>query len=257
MRETMREWVYPPVIRTALTVFRLLGIRFDLRGVDNVPDHGSAVLASTHVSYLDFMFVGLPAWRGERRLVRFMAKRSVFDHWLSGPLMRGMHHIPVDRAAGAAAYRHALDALRRGELVGVFPEQTISRSFVPRPLKAGAARLAIEAGVPLVPVVTWGGQRIWTVGRRPRWRRRVAVSIWVDDPLPRRDGESAAELTERLAVRLRELVDEVLAAYPDLPAPGEEWWLPAHLGGSAPTPEQAAAAEQTSISGRVSRDGRG
>ena len=252
----MREWVYPPIIRTALTLFRLLGIRFDLRGVDNVPDTGGAVLASTHVSYLDFMFVGLPAWRNNRRLVRFMAKQSVFDHPVSGPLMRGMRHIPVDRSAGAAAYRHALDALRRGELVGVFPEQTISRSFVPRPLKSGAARLAIESGAPLMPVVVWGGQRIWTSGRKPRWQRRVAVSVWVDQPLPRRDGETAAELTVRLADRLREMVDEVLAAYPDTPVAGEDWWLPAHVGGGAPTPEQAAAAEQTSIAGRAARANR-
>jgi len=243
----VREWVYPPVIRTALTLFRLLGIRFDMRGTENVPASGGAVLASNHVSYLDFMFVGLPAHRARRRLVRFMAKKAVFDNRVSGPLMRGMHHIPVDRAAGAAAYRHALDALRGGELVGVFPEQTISRSFVPRPLKSGAARLAIEAEVPLIPVVVWGGQRIWTSGRKPKPRRKVAVSIWVDRPMSRIDGETAAELTERLAARLRELVDEVLADYPDKPAAGDEWWLPAHLGGAAPTPAEAAMHEQRSI----------
>src|SRR3954464_10850983 len=197
--KAVREWVYPPVIRTALTFFRLLGIRFDLRGTDNVPATGGAVLASNHVSYLDFMFVGLPAHRGRRRLVRFMAKKAVFDHRISGPLMRGMHHIPVDRKAGAAAYRHALDALRGGELVGVFPEQTISRSYVPRPMKSGAARMALEAGVPLIPIVTWGGQRIWTSGRKATWQRKVPVSVWVDTPLVPVPGETAAELTERLA----------------------------------------------------------
>ena len=247
--KSVREWVYPPVIRTALTVFRLLGIRFDLRGTDNVPATGGAVLASNHVSYLDFMFVGLPAHRARHRLVRFMAKKAVFDHRISGPLMRGMHHIPVDRKAGAAAYRHALDALRGGELVGVFPEQTISRSFVPRPLKNGAARLAIEADVPLIPVVVWGGQRIWTSGRKPKLVRKVAVSVWVDTPLARVDGESAAELTERLAQRLHELVEEVLDTYPDKPVTGDEWWLPAHLGGAAPTPAEAALHEQRSIHG--------
>lgn len=246
----MREWVYPPVIRAALTLFRFLGIRFDLRGIDNLPADGGAVLASNHVSYLDFMFVGLPAHRARRRrLVRFMAKKSVFDHRVSGPLMRGMHHIPVDRKAGAAAYRHALEALRNGELIGVFPEQTISRSFVPRPLKNGAARLAIEADVPLIPVVVWGGQRIWTSGRKPKLRRKVAVSIWVDEPLSRVAGETAAELTERLATRLRELVDDVLTAYPDRPRTGDEWWLPAHVGGAAPTPAEAAKHEYRSIHG--------
>ena len=250
----VREWVYPPVIRTALTLFRLLAIRFDMRGTENVPASGGAVLASNHVSYLDFMFVGLPAHRGRRRLVRFMAKKSVFDHRISGPLMRGMHHIPVDRQAGAAAYRHALDALRGGEIVGVFPEQTISRSFVPRPLKNGAARLAIEADVPLIPIVVWGGQRIWTSGRKPKLQRKVTVSIWVDAPLPRIEGESAAELTDRLALRLRELVDEVLQVYPDKPRAGDEWWLPAHVGGAAPTPAEAAMHEQRSIQGTKQTD---
>jgi 1-acyl-sn-glycerol-3-phosphate acyltransferase len=157
--------------------------------------------------------------------------------------MRGMHHIPVNRSAGAAAYRHAVRALVQGELVGVFPESTISRSYVPRPLKSGAARMAIEAGVPLIPVVVWGGHRVWTVGRKPRWRRHVAVSIWVDEPLPIAAGETAAEVTDRLAVRLRELVDKVLGEYPDRPDAGDDWWLPAHVGGGAPTPDQAAEIE--------------
>ena len=82
------------------------------------------------------MFVGLAA-RDKHRLVRFMAKKSVFDNPVSGPLMRAMHHIPVDRSAGASAYGVAVTALRDGELVGVFPESTISRAFVPRKLKSG------------------------------------------------------------------------------------------------------------------------
>lgn len=245
----MRDYVYRPVIRTALGLFRLLGFRFDIRGVDNIPLEGGAVLASNHVSYFDFMYVGLPAHQRGRRLVRFMAKKAVFDHPVSGPLMRGMHHIPVDRAAGAAAYRHAVEALSRGELVGVFPESTISRSFVPRPIKAGAVRMAIEAGVPLIPMVVWGGHRVWTSGRRPQWRRGVAVSVWVDEPMAVAPGEAVTEVTDRLAVRLRELVDKVVAEYPDKPETGGDWWLPAHVGGGAPTPAEAAAAEHRSIAG--------
>lgn len=252
----MREWVYPPVITTALGLFKGLGIRFDIRGAEHLPEHGGAVLASNHVSYLDFMFVGYAARGHHRRLVRFMAKQAVFDNRISGPLMRGMRHIPVDRSAGAAAYRHAVDALRRGELVGVFPEQTISRSFVPRPMKSGAARMALEAGVPLIPVVTWGGHRIWTSGRKPNWKQRgVPVTVWVDEPLPTVPGETAAEMTDRLATRLRELVDEALAAYPDRPEGDDTWWLPAHLGGTAPTPEQAAEIEQRRIHGKTTLPG--
>jgi 1-acyl-sn-glycerol-3-phosphate acyltransferase len=240
----MRDYVYRPVIRTALTLFRVLGFRFDLRGAEHLPASGGAVLAANHVSYFDFMFVGYAAHRRDKRLVRFMAKKAVFDHRVSGPLMRGMHHIPVDRSAGAAAYRHAVTALRAGELVGVFPESTISRSYVPRPIKSGAARMAMEAGVPLIPVVVWGGHRVWTTGRRPVWRRRVAVTIWVDEPLPVAADDTVAAVTDRLAVRLRELVDKALAEYPDPGATGDDWWLPAHVGGSAPTPAVAAEAER-------------
>src|SRR3954470_19954303 len=247
----MKDRVYPTVILVALTLFRVLGFRFDLRGVENIPASGGAVLASNHVSYFDFMFVGLTGWRRGKRLVRFMAKDAVFHHRVSGPLMRGMHHIPVDRSAGAAAYRHAVAALRRGEVVGVFPESTISRSFVPRPLKSGAARMALEADVPLLPVVVWGGQRVWTVGRRPTWHRGVQVSIRVDEPLVVVEGETAAQTTARRAVRLRELVDEVLQDYP-VDDRDDLWWLPAHVGGSAPTPERAAEAERASIAGRAS-----
>jgi 1-acyl-sn-glycerol-3-phosphate acyltransferase len=250
----MRDYVYRPVIRTALTLFRVLGFRFEMRGVENIPAAGGAVLASNHVSYFDFMFVGYPAHRRGKRLVRFMAKKAVFDHRISGPLMRGMHHIPVDRAAGASAYVHAVAALRRGELVGVFPESTISRSYVPRPLKKGAARMAIDAAVPLIPVVVWGGHRVWTVGRKPHWQRRVPVMIWIDEPLPIGAEDSAESVTGRLALRLRELVDKVLAEYPDRPSGTDDsWWLPAHVGGSAPTPEEAAVAEAASIAAKQRR----
>jgi 1-acyl-sn-glycerol-3-phosphate acyltransferase len=246
----MRDPVYRPIIAAALGLFRLLGFRFDITGLEHVPRRGGAVLAANHVSYFDFMFVGLPAHLRGRRLVRFLAKKSVFDHPVSGPLMRGMHHIAVDRAAGRSAYRHAVEALSEGELVGVFPEQTISRAFIPRPLKSGAARMAMQAGVPLVPVVTWGGHRVWTVGRRPRLRRRVPIVIRIGAPLEPTPGEDAAKLTERLSSALRSMVDDVVSRYPEPAVRGDDWWLPASAGGSAPTPEQAAAADLDAINGR-------
>ena len=69
-----------------------------------------------------------------------MAKDSIFAHRIAGPLMRGMHHIPVDREAGSASFRDGLSALREGEIVGIFPEATISRSFEPKEFKSGAER---------------------------------------------------------------------------------------------------------------------
>src|SRR6187551_2553917 len=115
----MSELVYPPVIAALRTAFRVLDLRITTTGTEQVPTSGGAVLASNHISYLDFIFCGLGA-QPAKRLVRFMAKKSVFTHKISGPLMRGMRHIPVDRDAGAASFREATTALKNGEIVGVF-----------------------------------------------------------------------------------------------------------------------------------------
>ncbi|GAA1273269.1 lysophospholipid acyltransferase family protein [Saccharothrix xinjiangensis] len=227
----MPDRVYPPVIAACKLMFRVLDLRITRDGTEHVPTTGGAVLASNHVSYLDFIFAGFGALPA-RRYVRFMAKHEVFEHKVSGPLMRGMHHIPVDRSAGQASYQQALAALRAGEVVGIFPEATISRSFAVKEVKSGAVRLATEAGVPLLPVALWGTQRLWTKGKpKNLTQRHVPVTIVVGSPIePTTD--------EALRTRLQELLVEAQQRYPES---GEgQWWQPAHLGGTAPTPEEAA-----------------
>ncbi|XVS63238.1 lysophospholipid acyltransferase family protein [Actinosynnema sp. CA-299493] len=226
----MPDRVYPPVIAAAKLMFRVLDMRITVEGAEHVPTTGGAVLASNHVSYLDFIFAGYGA-HPARRLVRFMAKHEVFKHRVSGPLMRGMHHIPVDRTAGQASYQQALDALRSGEIVGIFPEATISRSFTVKDVKSGAVRLAAEAGVPLLPTAVWGTQRLWTKGRpKSLTQRHVPITIIVGEPV---EPTTDAALRERI----QDLVDDAQARYPES---GEgQWWQPAHLGGTAPTPEEA------------------
>ncbi|PSL58231.1 1-acyl-sn-glycerol-3-phosphate acyltransferase [Saccharothrix carnea] len=226
----MPDRVYPPVIAAAKLMFRVLDMRITVEGAEHVPTTGGAVLASNHVSYLDFIFAGYGA-QPARRLVRFMAKHEVFKHRVSGPLMRGMHHIPVDRAAGQASYQQALDALRSGEIVGIFPEATISRSFTVKDVKSGAVRMAAEAGVPLLPTAVWGTQRLWTKGRpKSLTQRHVPITIIVGEPV---EPTTDAALRERM----QELLDDAQARYPES---GEgQWWQPAHLGGTAPTPAEA------------------
>ncbi|WP_158843220.1 lysophospholipid acyltransferase family protein [Saccharothrix deserti] len=226
----MPDRVYPPVIAAAKLMFRVLDMRINVEGADHVPTTGGAVLASNHVSYLDFIFAGYGA-QPARRLVRFMAKHEVFKHSVSGPLMRGMHHIPVDRTAGQASYQQALDALRAGEVVGIFPEATISRSFTVKEVKSGAVRLASEAGVPLLPTAVWGTQRLWTKGRpKSLTQRHVPITILVGEPMEPTTDDALRE-------RMQELLDDAQARYPES---GEgQWWQPAHLGGAAPTPEEA------------------
>jgi len=234
------ELVYPPVIQVVLAGFRALDLKIDVRGAEHVPATGGAVLASTHVSYLDFIFAGLGA-RPAGRLVRFMAKKEVFDHPVSGPLMRGMRHIPVDRRAGAGAYDAALEALRSGELIGIFPEATISQSFEVKAIKSGAVRLASAAGVPLIPLAIWGTQRLWTKGRARNFGQRgIPIIVTVGKPMALSPDESAHVTTQRLRERMTQLQRQAQDSYPDKPAPGESpFWLPARMGGSAPTPQQA------------------
>src|ERR1700712_2626082 len=161
---------YRGVIRLALVIFRLFRFRFDVRGAEHVPATGGAIICSNHVSYFDFTFLGLGALP-QHRLVRFMAKSAVFDHWFAGRFMRAMRHIPVDRRAGAAAFEAAVRGLKDGEVVGVFPEATISPSFTVKDLKAGAARMAVQSGVPIVPAAVWGGHRVATKDHKVELRR--------------------------------------------------------------------------------------
>ena len=238
------ELVYPPVIQFARGVFAALGLRFTVSGAENVPTEGGAVLASNHVGYLDFTFCGLAA-NPSRRLVRFMAKESVFRHPVSGPLMRGMHHIPVDRAAGAAAFDAALAALKAGEIVGVFPEATISRSFLVKELKTGAARMAQAADVPIIPMALWGSQRVYTKGRKPDRRRGVPITIAVGEPFRPEPTADPVAVTADMGRRISALLDGLQHSYPYQPAGDDDrWWLPASLGGTAPTPEEAAAMDE-------------
>jgi 1-acyl-sn-glycerol-3-phosphate acyltransferase len=217
-------------------MFRVLDMRLTVEGSEHVPTSGGVVLACNHVSYLDFIFCGFGALPS-KRLVRFMAKRSVFDNKISGPLMRGMRHIPVDRAAGLASYEQAVRALRAGEAVGVFPEATISRSFMIKELKSGAARMAAEAGVPIVPVALWGTQRFWTKGRpRDLTQRHIPILISVGEPMSVAEEDDPDAVTDHLRGRLQAMVDRLQTVYPDKPSGlGDTWWLPAHLGGTAPT----------------------
>ena len=154
----------------ARLLFALQGLRFTVTGAEHIPREGGAVIVMNHLSYLDFAYAGLVA-RPNKRVIRFMCKDSIFTHPVAGPLMRGMKHIPVDRESGSASFREALKALKAGELVGVFPEATISRSFELKEFKSGAIRMAQAARVPIVPIVLWGSQRVWTKGHPKRLGR--------------------------------------------------------------------------------------
>ncbi|WP_343065213.1 lysophospholipid acyltransferase family protein [Nocardioides mesophilus] len=222
---------------TAKLAFRALGLRFQMTGTERIPRTGGALLAVNHISYVDFVLGGFAA-NPSGRLVRFMAKRELFDHRWTGPLMRSLHHINVDRADGIASYEQGVRYLREGEIVGIFPEATISRSMEIKELKTGAVRMAAEAGVPLIPVILWGTQRMMTKDHPRDFSRGKTIAITVGEPL-HPTGEHPAAETAELRDTMAALLDETIRAYPAGEQPPGSWWLPARYGGSAPTPEEA------------------
>ncbi|MTL10712.1 1-acyl-sn-glycerol-3-phosphate acyltransferase [Nocardia seriolae] len=222
------EPVYYPIIGLARTIFALQGLKFTVKGDENIPATGGAVIAINHTGYLDFTYAGLPA-RTVKRYVRFMAKEEVFKG-PTGPIMRALKHIPVDRSAGAESYQEAVKRLRSGELVGVYPEATISRSFEIKDFKSGAARMALEANVPIIPIVIWGAQRVWTKGHPKRLgRTNTPISIAVGKPIA--PFEPASALTDQLHATMSEMLLDLQKDYVHEPG---AYWVPARLGGSAP-----------------------
>lgn len=246
------ELVYTPVIGIARTIFLVQGLKFSVTGSEHIPRRGGAVIAVNHISYLDYMYAGLAA-RPSNRVIRFMAKEVVFRHPASAFLMKGMRHIPVDRESGASSFQAAVAALRSGELVGVFPEATISRSFELKGFKTGAVRMAQDAGVPIVPVVVWGSQRLWTKGH-PKQLRRPGLRILVEvgEPLPVPAGADVATASDELKSRMSVILHRLQEAYEPLPD-DERAFLPARLGGSAPTLAQAEEMDRAEVAARRAR----
>ena len=206
------------------SLWKYLDLRFTFSGDENIPQEGGAILAMNHIGYFDFAIVGtgvLP----KKRYVRFMAKKEIFNNKLAG----------VDRGNGSASFVAALRALREGEIIGIFPEGTISTSFEIKGLKSGAVRLAMAAGVPVIPTIVWGSQRIWTKGvKKNLTRQSVPITVAFGQPLYfAKDCDVEAgekQLREVMISSLHKVQEE----YPD--SHQGQRWAPVRLGGTAPAP---------------------
>jgi 1-acyl-sn-glycerol-3-phosphate acyltransferase len=232
----MRDFVYPPVVVAIKSLWKYLGLQFNFSGVENIPSKGGAILAINHIGYLDFAIAGTAALP-RKRYVRFMAKKEIFDHKLAGPLMRGMHHISVDRSSGSSSFVAALRYLRAGEIVGIFPEATISRSFEIKELKTGAVRLAMGSDTPIIPTIVWGSQRIITKKVKANWKRnKFPITVAFGEPYIVKKGEDVDAAEAELRQLMKKLLTKVQNEYPD--SHEGQRWAPTRLGGTAPTPEQ-------------------
>ena len=236
-RDEAVEKFYQGLVGFARRLMRAANIEVTVIGAENIPAESGAMLAGNHTGYADFILLGTGPYLHGERLVRFMAKKSVFDVPVLGWLLKLMKHVPVDRARGGASIAPAVEMLREGNLVGIFPEATISRSFELANFKTGAARIAHQAGVPLVPCVIWGSQRIWTKDL-PKHFRNVPVIVRYGEPV-HLTGDAEADTAE-LKHQMQLLLDASRSEYASLYTDGAgEAWMPVALGGTAPTPEEA------------------
>lgn len=243
MSARTREPVYTTAIAAGRLIFGGLRLKPVVTGAEHLPAAGGAVLAITHFGYMDFALTEWMVWHRNRRRIRFLAKKGAFDKPVVGWLLRGMRHISVDMKSGAAAYSQAIAALEAGEMLGVFPEAGVNTSFTVRELKTGTIRMAAEAGVPVIPIAVWGGHRLLTKGHKPSLGEAhgVPIRFAIGSPLAVSASDDVRVATDHLRATMQTLLDEAQSSYPD-DGTGT-WWQPAHLGGTAPTPEEAAVVE--------------
>jgi 1-acyl-sn-glycerol-3-phosphate acyltransferase len=179
--------------------------RLRARGRENLPANGGYVLACNHVSSLDPWPLGLPLW--PRRWLRFMAKSELY-WWPLRLVLNGAGAFKVRRGLGdREAIELALQLAREGHVVAMFPEGTrrakgLVKKHEPRP-RSGAARIALEAGVPLIPAAVAGTDRLLRLGPL---RIAYGPPIEMDDLRASDDLRSSSqEATERLMARIAEL----------------------------------------------------
>ncbi len=236
-----------PVFRTleliATGLTRAQGMRLTFEGVENIPASGGAILTINHTAYTDFLAASLGVYQAGRR-TRYMIKSEVMDIAIMRFLVNQTKSVPVDRSAGREAYAQAVEGLRDGEIIAMYPESTISRSFELKEFKTGAVRMAAESGRPIIPAIVWGAQRQWTKTepkRRDMGRKHIPVTVRFGTPIVVPVDDDPETATKNLREVMTTQLHDVQDAYGDHPAGA--FWVPARLGGSAPTPEEAAVIE--------------
>lgn len=205
----------------------VLVARWDFRGGRHVPRSGGALLAVNHLSHIDpIVIVAYVLSQG--RVPRFMAMSELWDRTVVGAPLRGGRHIPVDRlASGIEAYRAAVEAVKRGEVVVVYPEggfDTHSDGW-PRAARTGVTRLALETGAPVIPLAQWGSNHLLppTTNKPVLWPR-ATLRVLAGEPVDLDDLRSGRirrstlhEATDRIMARITEQLGVLREETPPAP----------------------------------------
>jgi len=211
-----------PYMRLAwLVMYPLTMLLFKVRwrGLDRIPKSGGAIVAVNHVSYADPIVFGRFIWDAGR-VPRYLAKAGLFSApFPVGQVIRGSGQIPVHRGSvnAAEALQAAVDALRSGQMVLIYPEGTVTRDpdFWPMQAKTGIARLALMVPeVPVIPVGQWGAQNFLDYYHK-KLRPLPRTEVWASAGQPVDLSEFAGQpptrevlqaITERIMVAVRDEV---------------------------------------------------
>jgi 1-acyl-sn-glycerol-3-phosphate acyltransferase len=204
----LKKGVLGPLLRAGFDPF--------VEGADHVPETGAAILASNHLSFSDSFFLPLVV----DRKITFLAKADYFTGTgikgrATAAFFKGVGQVPVDRSGGKAsmaALQTGISVLKQGELLGLYPEGTRSPDGRLYRGKTGVARMALEAGVPIIPVAMIGTDVVQPTGQKIPDFERGVVGIRIGRPLDfsRYEGMS----TDRFV--LRSITDEVMYELMDL-----------------------------------------
>jgi 1-acyl-sn-glycerol-3-phosphate acyltransferase len=192
-------------------------------GMEHVPRDGGVILVATHISHADPLVYAHFVY-DSGRWPQYLAKQSLFQVPVIGPLLRQVRQIPVQRGSidAVKALEAAITAVKSGDGVIFYPEGTTTKEpdLWPMRGKTGAARLALLTGAPVVPMVTWGPERIFDPRtKKLRLRPRMPVTVVAGPPIDLSRWAGAApsrtvlhEMTDVIMLRLREMIAEVRGA---------------------------------------------
>lgn len=186
------------------------------RGAENLPAEGGCVIALNHITKVDPLFAAHFVYDHGRK-GRYLAKSGLFDAPALGTFMTAAGQIPVEReSSGASAFDAAVEAVRDGACVIVYPEGTITRDpgLWPMTGKTGAARIALETGCPVIPVAHWGAQDVLApYARKPTLVPRKHVTVMAGPPVDLADlMERPGPVTNTVAVRATGRIMDAITA---------------------------------------------
>ncbi len=200
------------IVKPTLTVWT----RRDWSGMEYIPAEGGVIVAPNHLSEFDPLVVAHFVYDAGR-WPAFLAKSTLFKNSVSGPLLRALWQIPVYRGTTDAvkSLEAAVAAVQAGQLVIIYPEGTTPKSgeLWPQRGKTGIARLYLQTGAPVVPIVTWGAQRVFDPRTgKLRFRPRAQVKVVAGPPLDLSKWDGA----QPTAANLYALTDEIMTVLRDM-----------------------------------------